>query len=391
VEIGRVINGRYLLQSLIKQGQGCPVYLAVDQKLQRPVAVKIVPTPHLSVYRAAIRRTAQLTHPNIVGLYDLVADAETFYIIQEYVEGNDFAALLRMQLTTYEVADFGCQAAQALIYAGSPSRRICHGDLTPSVVIRDNQGLVRINDFALPGDLQYFRVWSVVGADAGSILSDPNLPWGQQTDGRRADDTRALGLLLYQLLAGRSPGATTVDPPADGRLRFMRNVPPELCETVARAVIRQHPQHIKTPEALYTELKAVADRLEPAIPAMVAGVYQPQREEVLKPSQVAPTAPGTGKLVTALPGRETGQTGMRLSGYLPATGARPPTLEAAPSAPTVADVSLKLAAARRAAYGEPEPSTARQRPSLPLLLLLGLLMFALFFTIGVFLGHLLVP
>lgn len=391
MEIGRIINGRYLLQRLIKQSQGCPVYLAVDQRLQRPVVVKIVPTPHLSVYRAAIRRTAQLTHPNIVGLYDLIVDVETFYIIQEYVEGDDFATLLQMQLTPYEVADFGCQVAQALIYAGSPSRRICHGDLTPSVVIRDRQGLVRVNDFALPGDLQYFMAWSVVGGDAGTVLSDTNLPWGQQTEGRRADDTRALGLLLYQLLAGRPPGATTVDPPADGRLRFMRNVPPDLCETVACAVIHQHPQHLNTPEALYVELKAVADRLEPAIPAMVGSVYQPQREEVVRPGPVAPTPPGTGKLVTALPMRETGQTGMRLSGYLPATGARPSALEAAPAAPTVADVSLKLATARRAAYGEGEPGTARRRLSLPLLLLLGLLVFALFFAVGVFLGRLLVP
>src|ERR1700680_4060796 len=72
VETGRVVNKRYLLQRLLKQGQYSAVYSGTDQVLQRPVAVKAVPAPYIQDYRAAVRLTAQFSQPNIIGLYDLV-------------------------------------------------------------------------------------------------------------------------------------------------------------------------------------------------------------------------------------------------------------------------------------------------------------------------------
>ena len=72
VETGRIIHGRYLLQRLLKQGQCCAVYQSSDQVLQRNVVVKIVPAEHIPAYRAALRATSQLAHPNIIGIYDLI-------------------------------------------------------------------------------------------------------------------------------------------------------------------------------------------------------------------------------------------------------------------------------------------------------------------------------
>src|SRR5262249_43722517 len=161
--------------------------------------------------------------------------------------------MLRSNLTLSEVTDLGMQICRALIYAGTSSHKICHGDLTPSSIIRDNTGHIRINNFALPSDIQYFTAWSTVGS-GGFVLSDPELPYGQVSEGRRGDDTRAVGILLYQLLAARSADATQVEPPIDGRLRFQRHVPPELCEVIARSIVRIHPQRISTTESLYTEL-----------------------------------------------------------------------------------------------------------------------------------------
>ena len=300
VETGRVINRRYLLQRLIKQGQICTVYQGVDQLLQRVVAVKTVPASYVLPYRAAIQMTSHFSHPNVIGLYDLIAEPGSLYIVQEYVEGEDFAALLQIQLTPYEVADIGRQICRALIYAGSSSRKICHGDLTPHAMIRDRTGRIRVNNFALPSDLDYFESWSIVGGD-GIAISDDELPWGQQSEGRQENDARAIGLLLYQLLTGRPVGATTVEPPIDGRLRFLRTVPPELCETVARAIMRQHPQHFATVEALYAELNALAEMLESAVPVPVAAgasaaptVNTYAGEEVTPPQQFSPASAGTG-------------------------------------------------------------------------------------------------
>ena len=160
----------------------------------------------------------------MVGLYDLVVEQDRLYLIQEYIDGDDFARILQSPLQPHEVADYGHQICQALLYSASPSRRTCHGDLTPTAIMRDRRGLIRVNNFALPSDVSYFTAWSDVGGE-GLPLSDRNLPWGLESQGRRADDTRAVGILLYQLLAGRPQSSNMVEPPTDGRLRFRNNIP----------------------------------------------------------------------------------------------------------------------------------------------------------------------
>jgi serine/threonine protein kinase len=383
VETGRVIQRRYLLQRLIEQGKNCAVYQGFDQVLQRPVAVKVPFAEHIPAYRTAIRSTSQFTHPNIIGLYDVVAEAEQIYLVQEYVEGDNFAALLQAQLTPYQVVDIGVQVCHALLYAGSGARKICHGDLTTSCVMRDRRGTVHVNNFALPSDLAYFTAWNSLGGSE-QVISDQNLPWGQLSPGRRDDDTRALGLLLYQLLASHMSGSLSEGPPADGRLHFVRNTPPELCEVVARAVIRQHPQHITTPEALLASLKPIAEALEPAPPVEIVTPV----EESSRVVQASPVR--TGNLVTALPGRVT--TPPPAAGYaqadLPSSGY---AQELSPSASTVAGVSTKLAEARQAAYPFEAEQLEPGRVNFPLLLGLGILLFALFFAIGFFLAHNVLP
>ena len=159
MEIGRTINDRYQLQRLIKQGQVCTVYHGVDQRLVRNVTVKVVPATYATIYKAAARLTSQFSHPNIIGLYDMISEADTLYLVQEHVEGDDFAALLNMPLTPYDVADMGSQLCQALLYASlaHPTRRVSHGDLTPASLLRDHSGLIRVNNFALPTDICLFH------------------------------------------------------------------------------------------------------------------------------------------------------------------------------------------------------------------------------------------
>jgi serine/threonine protein kinase len=380
VEIGRVLNDRYRLERLIKQGRVCAVFQGRDTVLHRTVAIKAVPAQHAVAYRAAIRMTCHFSHPNIIGLYDLVIEPEGLYIVQEYVEGEDFSLL--QQVSPYQVAAFGCQLCQALLYASSSQRPVSHGDLNPSAVLLDRHGTVRVNNFALPPDAGYFENWSVLGSE-GVIISDIDLPFGQFSAGRNADDTRAVGLLLYQLLAGRP-----VDPPVDGHLHFPRSTPAELCETIARAVIRSHPHNINTVEALNSALKAVTDAIEAS---MTAQANIPVQAEEIHAKQFVPVAQveaedprGAGKLVSTLPVRDARDTGGSLPAYR--GGSANSMLDPTYSAPTtVAEVPFKLAAARQAAYQQLEAQT-RRSPIL-LFLLLGLVVFALFFVVGYFTGH----
>jgi hypothetical protein len=400
VDIGQVIDGHYLLQRVVKQGQISTVYQGFDQKLQRIVALKAVPAVHLAAYRSAARVLSQFSHPNIVGLYDLCMEAETLYLVQEYVDGDDFAALLQAPLQPHDIISMGRQICLALIYAGSSARKVCHGDLTPTAVMRDRRNLIRINNFALPTDLGYFNMWSHVGGD-GIAISDGNLPWGAESEQRQADDVRAVGLLLYQLLTIHPAGTLVVMPPQDGQLHFPRSVPPDVCEVIARAVIRQHPQHIKSADILHDELQYLEESLAPPDLGIAAGqMYVPPPV----PTQFSPAAatPAAASFVPSAPANiyaaninalPASQIGQGLSAYAPDGGTRASSAAPLPDfARTLADGSLRVAAPTRATrqqgYSEfePLPDPPQQRSLLIWLLLIGLVVFALFFIVGYFAG-----
>lgn len=389
METGRVIQRRYLLQRLIQQGQTCVVYQGFDQVLQRTVAVKIAAPEYVQAYRTAIRATAQFTHPNIVGIYDLIVEPDALYIVQEYVDGDDFGTLLQSQLAPYYVVDFGVQVCRALMYADTPSRKICHGDLTPSALLRDRRGMVRVNNFAFPCDAQYFAAWSVLGNDVMPV-SDPHLPAGQSSEARSDDDTRAVGLLLYQLLAGRSADARMVEPPVDGRLRFMRNAPPEVCEVIARAILRQHPQHIATPEALHAELKVLADALEPPpapLPTPAVPAYQ-TTEDMAPVSQAPFILRPTGNLM-----REGVRVGSDPNYGVRGNEANALLMEQEQGLQTAVDMGMsprmspQMSRSQISYNGDAYASEAGpKRINMPLMILLGLVLFVLFFGIGYYLS-----
>jgi serine/threonine protein kinase len=396
VNTGRVIHKRYLLQQVIERGIVCAVYQGFDHVLQRNVVVKVVPAEHIPGYRAALRATAQFAHPNIIGLFDLIVEPETLYIVQEHIKGDDFGTILRNAPTPFQTADLGLQICQALMYAGTPSHKICHGDLTPSSIIRGPEGHIHINNFALPSNTEYFTAWGMVGG-GGLVLSDPELPYGQISEGRRGDDTRAVGLLLYQMLASRPADATTVEPPADGRLRFQRSVPPELCEVIARTVIRTHPQRITTADSLYTELKQIAEALEvaqaPEVGALPTGDMA--RFQPAPPAQ-SPLPPPrstkqTGQLVSTLPSRGLGfDAAATQRDDLSRTTADAPLATAIPS--PVSDMSMKLVAARPAGYSTLSPTDAQPaKINVPAIAMIGLVFFAIFFAIGFFIAHAILP
>lgn len=385
VDIGRVIDEHYQLQNLVKRGQVCVLYQGIDVRLQRGVMIKVVPAAYVAAYKSAVRMTAQFSSPSIVMLYDLVLEGDTLYLVQEYVEGDDFASLLLNPLQPYEVAHIGRQVCAALLYAGGPGRRICHGDLTPAAILRDQRGKIRVNNFALPSDLPYFTAWSTLGGEEAP-LSDRNLPWGAESEKRRADDTRAAGLLLYQLLTSRQPGATSIEPPSDGQLRFARHVPRELCEIVARTLIRRYPRQITTPQGLHDELKVLAEALEAAvIPSVVAvstpALQQPDVPFIPQPRQFLPG--GTGKVANTVPGEQP----------VPVAGYRPYPMENAPglavtavdgpaSAQTMADISLKVGPTRQSPYPNTETTPPVERSSVLVPLMIGLIVFVVLFIVG---------
>ncbi len=198
------------------------VYEAVDQKLGRHVAVKLLietaqnDASALERFWREARAASSFNHPGICTIHELNESAETPFIVMELLEGNSLVKLYRGQVMPYsKLLEMGVQLADALDAAHR--KRILHRDIKPSNIFVTNSGQVKILDFGLA------KLYSA-GADASttvSILTDSGSTVGtvaymspEQARGETLDersDLFSLGVVLYEMATGRHPfaGATS--------------------------------------------------------------------------------------------------------------------------------------------------------------------------------------
>lgn len=204
---GQLIANRYQVLSLVASGGMASVYLASDQVLERNVALKVI-HPHLAKDKSFVEKfqreakmAAQLSHPNLVNVFDQGADGEVIFLVMEYVPGitlrdamNDFGALdARKALEIIEPLTEGLAAAH--------SAGILHRDLKPENVFLSDGGKVKLGDFGLAREIsEHTQTGSVVGTVA--YLS-PELVLRGQADAR--SDVYSLGVMIFEMLTGRQP------------------------------------------------------------------------------------------------------------------------------------------------------------------------------------------
>src|SRR3954468_20004363 len=154
-EHNEVYGGRYELHRKIARGGMADVYLARDSLLDRPVALKI-PFPQFPPGRAfgeRFRREAQaaanLSHPDIVSVYDWGEEDGTYFIVMEYVEGRSLSTMLRADgpLLPDRAAAIAADVAAALGFAHRHG--VIHRDVKPGNVLITNDGLVKVADFGI--------------------------------------------------------------------------------------------------------------------------------------------------------------------------------------------------------------------------------------------------
>src|SRR3954464_5731925 len=227
------------------------VQLAFDTRLERYVAVKLL-AEHLAAddgFVARFRRealaAARLVHPNVVQVYDFGTDdaSQRQFIALEYVEGKSCAELLREHggLPPAEVVDICAQACRGLDYAHRNG--VIHRDIKPGNLLRNPEGIVKIADFGIAkaaDDSDITRVGSVIGTAAYLAPEQARgEPAGPQSD------LYALGVVAYQLIAGRLPyqGASLTDlarqqdsGPPTALHDLAPDVPPALSQAVMRAL-----------------------------------------------------------------------------------------------------------------------------------------------------------
>ena len=305
LEAGKTLNGRYKIQSLIGTGGMAAVYLAKDLILDRLVAIKVLRLDFrqnddaMRRFRREALSATQLTHPNIVGVYDVGQSQEMNYIVMEYVEGTDLKDYVRQRgaLHPIEAVRIMMQIVSAI--AAAHQNRIIHRDIKPQNILIDREGNVKITDFGIAVALSDTSL-----TQTNTLLGSVHYLSPEQARGGMATiqtDIYALGIVLYELLTGRVPfdGESPVsialkhfqDPlPSVVNLKAM--VPQSLENIVLKATAKDPMNRYRSCYEMFQDLKTCLDstRLyeKKFIPTSFSGetkVLSPIKTEKIKPIQ----------------------------------------------------------------------------------------------------------
>jgi predicted Ser/Thr protein kinase len=207
--LGTRLNGRYRLEARIGTGGMSSVYRAIDETLERPVAIKLMnrefatDSDQLERFRREARAVAQLSHPHIVGVIDYGEDQGRPYIVLEYVEGETLKERIRRngELDVSEAVAYAIEIARALGCAHA--RHIVHRDVKPQNVLIDEEGSAKVTDFGIARSLDDDGLTADGRVLGTTDYVSPEQALGHDVTGQ--SDLYSLGIVLYEMLTGSVP------------------------------------------------------------------------------------------------------------------------------------------------------------------------------------------
>jgi beta-lactam-binding protein with PASTA domain/tRNA A-37 threonylcarbamoyl transferase component Bud32 len=346
--IGTTIDGRYRITGRVARGGMATVYTAVDDRLERTVALKIIhPSQATNVhfvdrFTDEAKTIARLTHPNVVAVYDQGRHEGLPYLVMEFVQGRTLRDLLaqRRRLTAVEALAIMEQMLAAI--AAAHRAGLVHRDVKPENVLVAEapsggvadlvDAVVKVADFGLARAIEASTV-----DESGQLMATvayvaPELVQAGQADART--DVYSAGIVLYEMLTGQVPydGADPVevawqhvdhDVPAPSKT--VPGLPRALDELVARATRRNPSERPTDAGRLLTEVQAVRDGLG-AINLQTAMMPQVPNRPVADATTIVPAVPAADAtaLVPPVPGGHHQPGGQRPSwARLPEQGGAP--------------------------------------------------------------------
>ncbi|MFZ4826090.1 MAG: protein kinase domain-containing protein [Phototrophicaceae bacterium] len=255
-----LLNGRYRLKAQQGSGGMAVIYRAIDQELDRVVAVKILrpsltPNPEFSKrFRDEAKNVARLTHPNIVTVYDVGTDGQTLYMVMEFIDGSDLKKLIRAEAPfNYDLAvNFAIQICAGIGYAHR--NNLVHADVKPQNVLLTSQRMVKVTDF---GIAQAMSDATLHGEKQDVVWGSPHYFAPEQAQGERpspASDVYSIAVVLFEMLTGQLPYlGSNQQELAMAHIKaeiphvkdFVQNIPDNLDKLIHRAMSKDPQQRFR--------------------------------------------------------------------------------------------------------------------------------------------------
>lgn len=265
---GRLLAGRYRLTDRIDEGGAGEVWQARDERLGRDVAIKLLGANADDAFRERFadeaRRAASVIHPNVVTVFDEGRDGADAFMVMELVRGRTLRDVVadRGPLRPHEAARIVAQIAAALDAAHEAG--VIHCDVKPANVIVDQQGTAKLTDFGIARAARGPREHELIGT--ARYIAPERIEGKAPTE---RSDVYSLGLVAYELIAGRPPNAEMETEDLlrvrlDGRAPSLRSVRvginEEIDTVIAKALARDPQARYASAGAFARDLLAASQR-----------------------------------------------------------------------------------------------------------------------------------